>query len=255
MNRVDVLIQPVVLRFTLQEDELVYLFAADADAQLDRMERMMGIDPSKQMLFDSNLGFLPTSTAVLIRGERTIVVDPGNHHTGFYGQLGIALRRHGLAPDDVDLVVTTHCHHDHMASISVFEGRPLVLGEREIDFCKELYGQAETERRLKPMNELTEVPLGAELKIAAGVTAVSTPGHTPGHVSVVVETDEDRIVITGDTTMTRREYCGRTFSHWYTDKQLGDLNTSLDRLIGLDPGLVLPGHDRAFRPQQGLGNG
>jgi N-acyl homoserine lactone hydrolase len=179
VNRVDVLIQPVVLRFTLQEDELVYLFAADADAQLDRMERMMGIDPGEQMLFESNLGFLPASTAVLIRGERTIVVDPGNHHTGFYGQLALALQRHDLTPDDVDLVVSTHCHHDHMASISVFEGTPLVLGEREIDFSHELYGAAETERRIQPMGEVSEVPLGGELKLADGVAAPPPPGPPP----------------------------------------------------------------------------
>ena len=68
VNQIDVVIQPVVLRFTLLDDEVVYFFAADTEAVLDRMELMMGIDPEKDMLFDSNLGFLPVSTTVLIKG-------------------------------------------------------------------------------------------------------------------------------------------------------------------------------------------
>ena len=59
VNQIDVVIQPVVLRFTLLDDEVVYFFAADTEAVLDRMELMMGIDPERDMLFDSNLGFLP----------------------------------------------------------------------------------------------------------------------------------------------------------------------------------------------------
>ena len=98
VNQIDVVIQPVVLRFTLLDDEVVYFFAADTEAVLDRMELMMGIDPERDMLFDSNLGFLPVSTTVLIRGEKNILVDPGNTHTGFYGQLGIGLKRFGLTP-------------------------------------------------------------------------------------------------------------------------------------------------------------
>lgn len=250
-NRVDVLIQPVLLRFALQEDEIVYFFAAAVDAQLDRLELMMGIDPARQQLFDSNLGFLPVATTVLIRGERTIVVDPGNHHTGFYGQLGLALRRFELSPSDVDIVVCTHCHHDHMASVSQFPGTDLVMGEGEADFAAELYGNEETEARLAVMGRLIEVPRGGELELAPGVTVVSTPGHTPGHISVAVEAGPERIVVAGDTAMTRREYLERSFSHWYTEKQLRQLNASVDTLESLAPTRVLPGHDRAFAPREG----
>lgn len=250
-NQLDVLIQPVVLRFSLQEDEVVYFFAADPDAQLDRMERMLGIDPAEHALFDANLGFLPVATTVLVRGERNVVIDPGNHHTGFYGQLGLALRRFGLTPDQIDLVVCTHCHHDHMSSIFRFPDTPLVMGEGEADFSRQLYGEEETAARLAVMGELIEVSRGDEVELCAGVVAVSTPGHTPGHISVAVETERGRIVVAGDTAMTRREYEDRAFSHWYTDEQLKELNASVARLEGLEPILVLPGHDRAFRPTEG----
>ncbi|HEY8446749.1 MAG TPA: MBL fold metallo-hydrolase [Thermomicrobiales bacterium] len=248
LPRVDVLIQPFCLRFSLHEDEIVYHVAGSADMQLDRMELLMGIDPARQQLFDSNLGFLPVATTVLIRGERTIVVDPGNHHVGFYGSLALALKRFGLTPADVDLVIATHSHHDHMASAGLFPGKELIIGAGEIEYLTAGSSEEEVQARLRKFSRVTEVPAGGELEICQGVTAVATPGHTPGHISVLVETESDRVVVAGDVTMTRSEYEERKFSHWYTPDQLAQLNASLDRLQAWGPTLVLPGHDRAFRP-------
>lgn len=246
----DILIQPVVLRFSIHQDEVVYHFANNADMQLDRMEHLMGIDPSQQALFDSNLGFLPVATTVLIRGERTIVVDPGNHHTGFYGQLGLSLRRFGLDFDDVDLVVTTHCHHDHMASVFKFPGTELVMGEGEMDVARTIYGKETADASVGNLGTLTEVPLDGSLELCEGVHAISTPGHTPGHISVAVDIGDERILITGDASMTRSEYEQSNFSHWYEPEQRRQVEASAERMRALHPTLVLPGHDRAFRPEQ-----
>jgi N-acyl homoserine lactone hydrolase len=249
--RLDVLIQPFCLRFSLHEDEIVYHVAGSAEMQLDRMELLFGIDPERQALFDANLGFLPVATTSLIRGERTILVDPGNHHIGFYGMLGLALGRLELDFDDIDLVVCTHCHHDHMSSIFALRNKELVLGAGELDFARELYGAEETDARLATMGTLTEVPSGSQLKLCPGVTAVATPGHTPGHISVLVEGEDERVVVAGDAVMTRAEYEERRFSHWYTPEQLEQLNTNLERFRTWEPTLVLPGHDRAFRTNHG----
>ena len=244
---VDVLVQPFCLRFSLHEDEIVYLVAGTAEMQLDRMETMLGVDPGKATLFDANLGFLPVATTTLIRGERTIVVDPGNHHVGFYGMLHRALGRFDLEPGDVDVVVCTHSHHDHMASLSVFAGAELVMGEGELDFARSVYGAGTVDAAVAQMGELSEVPLDGELEVA-GVRVVSTPGHTPGHVSVLVTGGDERVVVAGDVTMTRSEYETGRFSHWYTRAQLAQLKASLERLREFAPTLVLPGHDRGFRP-------
>lgn len=247
-NTVDVLIQPFCLRFSLHEDEIVYLVAGAADMQLDRMELWKGIYPATQGLFDSNLGFLPVATTTLIRGERTIVVDPGNHHIGFYGTLGLALRRFGLTPVDVDLVICTHSHHDHMASTFLFRGKPLVMGRGEADYARMVYGMEETDARLRVMGPVTEVPPHEEVEVARGVRAVSTPGHTPGHISVLVDAGQERVAIAGDTVMTRAEYLNRRFSHWYTPEQVAQLNESADRLAAWRPTRILFGHDRELRP-------
>jgi N-acyl homoserine lactone hydrolase len=244
--RVDVLIQPFCLRFSLHEDEIVYLVAGAADMQLDRMELLMGVDPASATLFDANVGFLPVATTALIRSRRTIVVDPGNHHVGFYGMLHRALARFGLAPRDVDVVVCTHSHHDHMASLSAFPGAELVIGAGELEFARSVYGAATVDAAVGGMGAVTEVE--GELEIDPGVVAVATPGHTPGHISVLATAGEEHVAVAGDVAMTRAEYEDLRFSHWYTPEQVEELTASVRRLRAFAPTLVLPGHDRGFRP-------
>ena len=246
-NRVDVLIQPITLRFSMHEDEIVYMFAGTAEMQLDRMELLMGVDPSTQQLFDSNVGFLPVATTALIRGEKTIVVDPGNHHVAFYGPLRRALGRFDLTFEDVDLVACTHAHGDHMSGIFQFPGTDLVIGERELP--RDDFGEIAdpvTRAQVGQMGQVTEVPYDGELEIAAGVKAISTSGHSPGHVSFLVDCGEERVAIAGDVVMFRREYERQQFGHWYSDEQRRLLNSGVEKIKAWGPTHVLPGHDRAF---------
>ena len=247
MINVDVAIQPVVLRFSLIGNEISYHFAVGADAQLDEMEKRFGIDPATNTVFDSNLGFLPVATTLLIRGEKTIVVDPGNHHTSSYGILPGALSNLGVAVEDVDIVVATHSHHDHIAGASVFTGAELVVGAGEIDFAHQIYGPAKTEAMVEGLT-VREVPTGDRVELCPGVFAVSTPGHTPGSISVLVESGPERYLATGDAAMTRKEFETRQLGHWYTGEQREEMARSLQVLHDLRPTMVFPGHDRAFRP-------
>lgn len=247
MVSVDVLIQPVVLRFSLSGDEVVYHFAGGAEAQLDQMELLLGIDPTTQRLFDSNLGFLPVCTTVLIRGEKNIVVDPGNTHVGFYGLLDRALEQKGLAASDIDVVVATHSHHDHMANIVRFPGAELVVGADELDFAREGVGALHVDAMISELGSINEVARGEAIELCEGVRVVSAPGHTPGHVVVVAESGEDRYLMTGDGAMTKAEFVTRELGHWYDDEQRAEMARSLEIMHALEPTVVLPGHDRAFR--------
>jgi N-acyl homoserine lactone hydrolase len=244
---VEAIIKPTCLRFRYHEDEIVYLFASHPDAQLDAMERMLGVDPERDQLFDANVGFLPVASTTLIRGEKNILVDPGNHHIGFYGMLGKALASRGLTLDDIDMVVTTHAHADHAASVGLLPGRPWVLGKGEFTVVEALEGGGVAQAKKAVMGELVEIPEDGEHQLATGVTAVFTPGHSPGHISLLVDSDRGRVLIAGDQTMTQREFREGTFSHWYSSQQLAQLNDSLDRVMTWQPEFVIPGHDREFR--------
>jgi glyoxylase-like metal-dependent hydrolase (beta-lactamase superfamily II) len=243
---VDVLIHPVCLRFRWERDEIVYFFASNPEAQLDRMEQMLGIGPGEQPIFRTNLGFLPVASTVLIRGEKTVLVDPGNHHIGSYSILWHALKSRGLSYDDIDLVVTTHTHTDHAAAIVQLAGKPWLLSAGELASMAAIEGAPIVAAKKSMMGPITEID--APTPVMAGVTAHPTPGHTPGHICLSVDTDSGRVLIAGDLTMLRSEWEERAFSQWYGPEQLAQLNASLDAMQALSPDLVIPGHDRPFRP-------
>lgn len=246
---VEVIIHPVCLRFRYDNDEIVYLFSSEPRQQLDRMETMVGIDPRTEgPIFDTNLGFLPVASTVLIRGEKTLVVDPGNAHIGAYGMLGRALASRGLGYDDIDAVVTTHTHSDHASAIVQLQGKPWILGAGEFADMELIEGKPIVEAKKQMMGEITELDATEPVEIMDGLRAIATPGHSSGHISLLAETDQGRVLVAGDLTMTRAEYEDRAFSHWYGPEQLSRLNASLDTVQAFSPDLVIPGHDRPFRP-------
>jgi glyoxylase-like metal-dependent hydrolase (beta-lactamase superfamily II) len=85
----------------------------------------------------------------------------------------------GIASDDVTHVLLTHLHGDHTAGSVDAEGRPAF---RNADYL---------------------VP-AADIRLAGGdtvVTVVATPGHTPGHQSVIVEGGEGDVILAGDVVL------------------------------------------------------
>lgn len=248
MPRVDVIIRPVCLRFRYHADELVYMFSGGADQQLDGMEHMLGIAPGPDPIFDTNLGFLPVASTTLIRGEKTLLVDPGNHHIGAYSIIDRALASRSISKDDVDVIVTTHTHSDHAGAIVRFRGKPWVLGSEELAEMEAIEGQEIVAAKKAMMGEITEIDGDEPVEIMPGVLALKTPGHSAGHMSLLVDTDDGLVLVAGDQTMTRREYEDRQFSQWYGPEPLRLLNESLSKVQAYKPALVIPGHDQPFKP-------
>ena len=147
---VDILINPVTLRFSYHNKELIYMFASNPEQQLDEMEKLMGVTTNDGPIFDTNVGFLPVATTTLIRGEKTILIDPGNYHIGFYSILKRALASKNLTYEDIDIIATTHTHSDHAASIVHFRNKPWVIGNKEFDDMEAIEGKRSTPRFKPP---------------------------------------------------------------------------------------------------------
>lgn len=246
---VHVIIKPMTLRFSLQDSVPVYHVGGDARTQLDQMEHLLGIDPKRDVIFDCNLGFLPICSTILIRGEKTIIVDPGNFHIGLYGIIGRALAPHGIGPDEVDMVVLTHSHLDHMATTFAFPSSELVVGEGELDAAREAFWpqfiDAFTVDRVKKVRTVRRGE--ALVRLCDGVHIMHTPGHTSGSLCILVESGDERVAIVGDAAMTQEEYVDRRLSHWYPPESRDQINRGLDRVANWRPTRVVPGHDAAFR--------
>lgn len=124
------------------------------------------------------------------------------------------------------------------------------MGQGELEFAETVFWLQYVEAMFTGiMKEVRTIGLEEGLvPLEKGVYAVKTPGHTPGSISVLVETEGERVAIVGDTAMTGDEYVNRTLSHWYTPEQVRGINKSLDRITDWSPTLVIPGHDRPFSP-------
>ena len=150
----------------------------------------------------------------LIRsGGRTIVVDlgvgPGPYprYRDMHGRLPEALRDAAATFDEVDTVFFTHCHPDHVAWSMIeeqhrarFPNARYLLHEAD---WREFTGRDPVpryvDRFVRPLRDLEVLDLlEGETALTPEVTAIETPGHTPGHMAVVISSDGERAVITGD---------------------------------------------------------
>ena len=114
-----------------------------------------------------------------------------------------ALAAIGCAPSDIAAVINTHLHFDHCGENRLFAGVPIYVQAAEYEAAA-AYGYTVPEWVQfvgAKYNQLT-----GEDEIATGVTVLPTPGHTPGHQSVLVETDGGLAVIAGHAAYTATEY-------------------------------------------------
>lgn len=128
-------------------------------------------------------------------------------------ELPHALSRSGLTVDDLDLVVLTHMHSDHHNG-AVHVGGPVLVGDREWRGATSRAGRLAQRVTRAPLPSgvdfrpfaLNDGPFGAfaqshRLSPDGRVVAVATPGHTPGHLSIVAVDDADRhLFLAGDMT-------------------------------------------------------
>lgn len=163
------------------------------------------------------------STVTLIdAGKKKIIVD-----TGFLGEDGVlmdALAARGLSPDDIDFVVNTHLHLDHCGCNLLFRQSVFYADKGE-----------------NPPIHFRPAKDGGSL--VPGVKFLSTPGHTAGSVSVVVEADGARYVIAGDAIPTVENYETMTPPAVNIDKKLAE--ESMKRILKIAD-RVVPGHGPIF---------
>ncbi|ALG11933.1 MBL fold metallo-hydrolase [Kibdelosporangium phytohabitans] len=175
-------------------------------------------------------GWFPVSIgSFLVRTpDRAVLVDLGLGPVEFTlpdtaefrgGGLIDALAAENLAPGDVDTVVYTHLHHDHVGWTTTAGAGLTFPNARHLVSKAEWTHWWGTAELVGPDPEGVQQPLADVIgfvdngdTIAPGVRVLATPGHTPGHNSIEVTGDDQRrVVILGDVMHCQVQV---TESHW-----------------------------------------
>jgi glyoxylase-like metal-dependent hydrolase (beta-lactamase superfamily II) len=153
----------------------------------------------------------------LVRGGgHTVLIDTGNGertrgaHEGAAGLLE-RLAELGVGPDDIDTVLLTHFHGDHVGWNVRADGGPFTfphatffLHDADLAYLDDpgtpdSPGNRFSRSRVLPVRDAGHLEtFSGEYTPRAGLTFVPTPGHTPGHCSVLVESQGERLFLTGD---------------------------------------------------------
>jgi glyoxylase-like metal-dependent hydrolase (beta-lactamase superfamily II) len=117
-----------------------------------------------------------------------------------------ALGELDMTPDDIGLVINTHLHFDHCGQNAVFKQAAFYVQRAEVSRAqresRELYDWFDF------MNARFEL-LDGDTEVVPGLSVITTPGHTVGHQSVVVQAaDGTSHVLIGDAAYTPRLYLG-----------------------------------------------
>ncbi len=128
------------------------------------------------------------STSTLIKSDKNIVVDTSSFLEK--NRLIKALSKEALTPEDIDMVILTHLHLDHIINTYLFKNAKVFSKFKGGDYPGQTHYPSE--------GKLERTDLFKKGLIAQDVDIIETPGHTEDMISVVVTTPKGMVVITGD---------------------------------------------------------
>jgi N-acyl homoserine lactone hydrolase len=108
-----------------------------------------------------------------------------------------ALASVGLKPTDIDLVLTTHLQWDHCANTQKCTNAKVVVQEEELRFAYAPHPILAPTYKKSLFTGLNFMPVRGYYEVAPGIELIPTPGHTPGCMSVAVNTEKGKAIITG----------------------------------------------------------
>ncbi|MFH1179215.1 MAG: MBL fold metallo-hydrolase [Candidatus Bathyarchaeota archaeon] len=235
---VDILFQCLYLQFGVTKGHPVLSFRWPLTPQPE---------PEIGQVYEGKTFNIGSTNVVLIRDQgKNIIVDPGILQIGRYGAFPKRLAEFGLKTEDIDMVVNTHCHYDHIEGNYMFRGKPLIIHEKELEYCRKLYWPEFADAFMGIMD--VEAINGTK-QLTKSVRVIETTGHTPGSITVLVETEKGLVACVGDAVIVKEDLLQLKAPHVVTKNTSAETSIeSLKRIAALKPILVIPGHDAPFKP-------
>jgi len=166
------------------------------------------------------------STSTLIRTDdgHNIVVDTSRSY--MKPAIKTSLKQIGkVFPEDVDILVLTHAHEDHIGNNEMFKNAKIYIHKDE------------------EFDDPKAIKIDKETVIAKGVRIVPTPGHSAGSVSVFVDADRHYAVV-GDAAPLKDNFTQRIVPKLNVDPEAA--MRSIEKIAAYAD-VIIPGHDQPFR--------
>ena len=159
---------------------------------------------------------LPVNAFAVMRGDRAWLLDAGSGTVlgPDLGKVPAALTGMGLDPARVEAVLLTHLHADHASGVTLpgggarYPNAELIVQEAEVAFWTDDGARSRAPAGMDVFFEAARAALAAyagrvrrvsgAAALAPGMTAVPLPGHTPGHMGVLLEDGGERLLVWGD---------------------------------------------------------
>jgi N-acyl homoserine lactone hydrolase len=227
---------------------------------------------------DEWTSWLPIYAWLIKHPEGTFVIDSGEtsmtSRTGYFpkwhpyyryavkmdvsrdDEIDHQLARYDVDPKEVDTVILTHFHTDHAGGLYHFSNSNILVPKTEFQNAKGTLGKLRgyLPQHWKDWFQPNEVefqnqeygPFTRSFPVTkdGSIVIVPTPGHTPGHISVVVDSGKEKIFLAGDTSYTEELLLKLQPDGVSPDtKQLLKTQRKILIMAEQDPVIYLPSHD------------
>jgi N-acyl homoserine lactone hydrolase len=219
----------------------------------------------------------PQAGMVLVdTGMDASIAESGRERARNLGLVGLMMSRHsemqpeqtaaaqlqaiGIDPRDIGLVVMTHLHFDHASALRDFPNATVLVDEREwgAAHARDSFLNGYTRAQLDPSLDYRMLDFKANSAIASGafertldlwgdgsLTLASTPGHTAGHLSLIVRLREGEALLAADAAYTLQTI--RAGERPWLTHDSEAFERSLGQIQAYDrenpDAIVIPGHD------------
>jgi glyoxylase-like metal-dependent hydrolase (beta-lactamase superfamily II) len=163
---------------------------------------------------------IPFSPMLINTGSKLVLIDTGNglgaHAAtkGAVGQARMNMEAAGFDPKQVDIVIISHFHGDHIGGLKNADGTPAFPNaEIKVPAVEQTFwaddanqskangfNKAQFANVHKMMAGIKATPYDGGKEVAPGITSIFTPGHTPGHMSFTIASGGKQILVQSDVS-------------------------------------------------------
>ncbi|MDY6865474.1 MAG: MBL fold metallo-hydrolase [Halobacteriota archaeon] len=180
------------------------------------------IKPGELVRNEKGMILFASSSVILMVDEFPLIVDTGLKKD--WKRIESGIKDAGFSVDDIKMVINTHLHTDHIG-----------CNER---FDVEKYADPDLIKN-SGKNDYQPCPS----RISTNISMIKTPGHCPGHISVVFNDGGKVVVASGDAIPTKNNYIEGVPPRLHTDRV--EAMRSFYKIVEIAD-IIIPGHDEPF---------